>query len=151
MPREKSIGVIIYREGNGNKSQKIKSKGRVYLLLHYPGDFHHRDHWDFPKGNQRKGEGDLETAKREVWEETGIGDLIFDLGYKEKIGYFYKEKGKTIHKEVIFYLAKAKQKEIILSEEHIGYRWLDYEKAIDLLSYESSRELLEKAEKQLSH
>ena len=37
--------------------------------------------WDFPKGIVETGEDPLETAKREVAEETGLSDLNFRWGH----------------------------------------------------------------------
>ena len=58
---EYSVGSVIYRRENG----KI-----LFLLLHYVSG-----HWDFVKGHKEKDETDLETLKRETFEETGIKDL----------------------------------------------------------------------------
>ena len=58
MLREKTIGIITFkREGQGIR----------YLLLHHGGDY-----WNFPKGRQEKGESELDSALRELKEETGI-------------------------------------------------------------------------------
>lgn len=132
MPIERSAGAIIFR-----RDTKIK-----YLLLHYEAG-----HWDFPKGNIEEGEIEEETAKREVWEETGIKDIHFLQGFKEKIHYFYKKEGKTIYKEVTFFLAETKTTKVILSFEHIGYKWLSYDEAIKQLTYKTAKEVLKKAKR----
>src|SRR5260370_32818969 len=36
--------------------------------------------WDFPKGAIEPGESELDAAKRETLEETGLADLEFTLG-----------------------------------------------------------------------
>ena len=137
MPFEKSAGAIIFRKEKGNI---------YYLLLHYPSSSKaDRDYWDFPKGHIEKGEKEIETAKREVKEETGIDDLKFVEGFKEWFRYFFKFKGETIFKIVTFYLAETKTKKIKLSFEHIGYKWLKYEKAIEQLTFDNAKEVLKKA------
>ena len=35
-------------------------------------------HWDFPKGLREEGEDSIEAALREVREETGIADVVFE-------------------------------------------------------------------------
>ena len=138
MPIEKSAGTIIFR----------KKKGEIfYLLLHYPGVSHRakKDYWDFPKGHIEKGEKEIETAKREAFEETGIKELKFLEGFKETIKYFFKFKGKNILKFVVFFLAQTKEKKVKISFEHKGYLWLPFEKAIKKLSFENSKEILKKA------
>ena len=134
MVRERSAGAIIFR--------KMES-GIRYLLLHY----HYKTYfWDFPKGNIEKGESEEETARREVKEETGLEDLKFIEGFKEKISYFYRREGEIVSKEVLYFLAKSEEERVILSKEHIGSEWVDYETAKSRLK-ENSKKVLEKANK----
>ena len=130
MKHERSAGAIVFR----------KEKEPLYLLLHYEAK-----HWDFPKGNVEKGEKDLETVKREISEETGIKDVEIIKDFKEKIHYYYKLKNELISKDVVFYLAKTSSKKIKLSFEHIGSKWLPFDKAIEQLTYKNAKEILEKA------
>lgn len=132
MPVERSAGAILYRVEGGRN---------LYLLLHYEAG-----HWDFPKGNIEKGETEEETIRREVWEETGIKKIEFEK-FREKIHYFFKREGKTIYKEVVFRLAKTKEKKVKISFEHIGYKWLPYEEALEQLTYKNAKEILKKAHK----
>ena len=138
MPVEKSAGAIIFRREGGKT---------YYLLLHYPSTKRgaESDYWDFPKGHIEKGESQLDTVKREVKEETGLKDIKFIEGFKEWIKYFFKHKGKTIFKIVTFYLAETKTKDVKVSFEHLGYKWLPYEKALDQLTFENAKNILKKA------
>ena len=136
MPREVSAGAIIYFSEGGPPE---------YLLLHYEAG-----HCDFPKGNIEKGEKELETVRREVMEETGIEDIDIVKGFRRKIRYFYRREGKTVLKEVIFYLARSYTKNVQLSYEHTGYVWLKYGDALKRLTFKNSRELLEAAHEHLS-
>jgi len=54
-----------------------------YLLLNYTAG-----HWDFPKGNIETGEDEIDTARREIREETGIDDVEFLKDFKNKIQYY---------------------------------------------------------------
>lgn len=131
MPFEKSAGAVIFRKQN----KKI-----YYLLLHYkPG------HWDFPKGIIEQGEKTEETARRETKEETGIDDIEFIEGFREWIKYFFKWRGKNIFKIVTFLLAGTKTRKIKISREHVGYKWLSHEKALEQITFGNSREVLKKA------
>jgi len=129
MIQEKSAGAVLFR-----KSNEIK-----YLLLHYE-----EGHWDFPKGHIEEGETEIETLKREVEEETGIKGIEILDSFKEKIQYYYTFNEEKILKEVVFYLAKTKTKEVKLSNEHIGYTWLSYEKALEKLTFKNAKDILEK-------
>ena len=142
MPIEKSAGAVIFRKEGG----KI-----YYLLLHYPSNAKApREYWDFPKGHIEKGENLEETAKREVEEETGLKDIKLIEGFKEWIKYFFKFKGKNIFKIVTFFLAETKTKEVKVSFEHIGFKWLPYEEAIEKLTFKNAKEILKKANEFIS-
>lgn len=131
MPVEKSSGAVIFREEQANI---------YYLILHYQAG-----HWDFVKGNIEKGEETKQTIIREAEEEAGIKDLEFIKGFKETMEYFYKLKGRTIFKTVVFFLAETRIKEIELSHEHTGFTWLTYEDALKRLTFENAKEVLKKA------
>lgn len=135
--KEKSAGGVIFR----------REKNKIYyLLLHYPSKY-----WDFAKGHIEKGENEKEAAKREIEEETGIKDIKFIPGFREKISYFFLKNYENIKnpplifKEVVFYLAETNKKEVKISSEHIGYKWLPYEKAIKKVTFKNAKEILKKA------
>jgi len=150
MPIEKSAGAIIFRKENNNF---------FYLLLHYPSSAkapcppkfcktklrRAGDYWDFPKGHIEKGEDEIKTVKREVEEETGLKDIKIIEGFREWIKYFFKFEGKTVLKFVTFYLAETKTKDVKISGEHVGYKWLPYEDAIEQLTFKNAKEVLKKA------
>lgn len=137
MAFEKSCGALIFRDEGGK---------RLYLLLHYAGG-----HWDFPKGHVEKGEGEEQTARREIKEETGISALEIIPGFQETVSYSFRHNtGEMAQKQVMFFLAKTDEKLVHLSDEHIGFAWLSYPAAKKKATYENARSLLEKAESTLS-
>ncbi len=142
MPKETSAGAVIFRKDNN----KI-----YYLLLHYE-----TGHWDFSKGHIEKGESEEETVMREVKEETGIEDIKIVEGFKEWIKYTFrraynleereKSKAEWVFKIVDFYLAETKTKKVKISFEHIGYKWLAYDEALEQLTFKKAKEILKKAQ-----
>ena len=134
---EKSAGAVIFRK-EGNKT--------YYLPLHYPrGARKPKPYWDFPKGHIEKGEKELDTVKREVREETGLEDIGFVGNFKERIEYFFRQEEKNILKLVTFYLAETKEKDVKISSEHAGFKWLSYEKALKKLTFQNAQKILQKA------
>ena len=129
MVREKSCGAVVFR-----KNQQPK-----YLLLHYEAG-----HWDFVKGNVEVGEEEKHTVLRELREETGITKSSFIGDFREKISYFYRRKGKTVYKEVIFYLIQTNEDNVKISYEHVGYEWLEYDKAMQKLTFNTAKNVLRK-------
>lgn len=128
---ERSAGIVLFRN-EGNK--------KLFLLLHYPSG-----HWDFVKGRIEKNEQQREAALRESKEETGIVDIEFIDGFEEKIQYTYQYGGKRVRKEVVFFLAKTKTKDIILSDEHLDHVWLEFDDAFSKTTYQNAKDLLSKS------
>ena len=142
---EKSIGGVVFRKSE----DEIK-----YLLLKYKSG-----HWSFPKGHIENGETREETAKREIQEETGLADIKIIPGFEARERYWYlagkeerterreKNRGILVFKKVFYYLAETNKEDIILSDEHTDYSWLDYAKAKKLATYKNSQRVLEEAAK----
>jgi hypothetical protein len=55
--------------------------------------------------------------------------------------------GRSIKKEVSFYLALSDTTEVTLSSEHINFKWAEYKDAIGVLSFNQSISILNKAVK----
>jgi bis(5'-nucleosidyl)-tetraphosphatase len=117
----------------------IKNSEVKYLLLHYQAG-----HWDFVKGNVESGESEKDTVVRELREETGIADATFIENFREKIEYFYRRQGTTIHKEVVFFLIQTHTEEVKISYEHVGYTWLNYQHALEKLTFKNAKNVLQK-------
>ena len=133
--REKSCGAVVF-----------KRNGEVeYLLLHYEAG-----HWDYVKGQVELDESEKDTVMRELKEETGIADARFIEGFREEISYFYRREGRTVYKQVIFFIIEAKDSNVKLSYEHVGYEWLNYEKAMAKLTFANAKNVLTEAHKFLS-
>jgi len=169
MPIEKSAGAIIFRrendkiyylslhyppsatraaakgqeEGLSSLPTRAAAKGQEEGLPSSPKT--PKEYWDLPKGHIEKGEKQIETVRREVEEETGLKDIEFLEGFKKWIKYFFKFKGVNILKFVTFYLVKTKTKDIKISREHLDYKWLLYEEAIEKLTFKNAKEILKKA------
>jgi 8-oxo-dGTP pyrophosphatase MutT (NUDIX family) len=137
MRRERSAGVVVYRQGDDG--------ARQYLLLDY-GRF-----WDYPKGHVERGEDDESAALRELAEETGIADARLEPGFARDISYFFRDKsGGLIRKEVVFFLAGTSRQRVKLSHEHEGSAWLAYEDALERLTYANAKRVLHEAERFLT-
>lgn len=128
---ERSAGILLFREDLGKK---------MFLLLHYPSG-----HWDFIKGRIEKNESPRQAALREAMEETGIADIEFVEGFEEKIQYSYQFNGKTVKKEVIFFLASTKTTDVKISHEHLNYIWLEFDEALQKTTYQNAKNLLMKS------
>ena len=114
-----SCGIVIARQ-NGDEWLTL-------LLRAY-------HNWDFPKGICEEGELPFDAAKREVEEESGIVELLFDWGDRcIETGPY--NKGKVAR----YYLARTSQEDVEMGispelgrPEHSEYRWVSFDEAYDL-------------------
>ena len=126
--QEKSCGAVVYR--NGEKGLEI------LLIQHKNGG-----HWAFPKGHVEKKETEEETARREIREETGL-KVELDTGFRAVTTYSPKP---NVMKDVIYFAACAKKGEWKAQEEEIlKICWEMPESALDMVTYESDKEILRK-------
>jgi 8-oxo-dGTP pyrophosphatase MutT (NUDIX family) len=136
MIAERSAGVVVYLQGHDS---------RQYLLLDYGR------HWDFPKGHLEAGEDDRTAARRELFEETGIDKITLDPSFHHEIEYFFRNRnGELIHKTVAFFLGRAENRQVTLSDEHVDHVYCDYATALKKATYPNAREILRLADKHLA-
>ena len=125
---ETSCGVVLVNLG-------------TILLLQYP-----QGHWDLPKGHvEHDDEHRQATMLRELTEETGIEEVHIVDGFEERTEYSFHHKGKLQQKEVYWYVAETDELSVSLSKEHRGYLWLDWSQAMDTITHEETRLVVQKA------
>lgn len=132
MKTKKSSGTIVFNDSFGDN---------YYLLLLYGGG-----HWDFPKGGVEEGESEIETALRELKEETSLQKVEIVDGFKRVISYSYKSDNEVVLKTVIFFLAHTSEFRVVLSKEHKAYAWMKFRDALAQLTFRTARQVLVDAE-----
>ena len=89
---------------------------------------------------------EVETAIRETKEETNI-DVLIEETKRYSLNYVIDNK---IDKEVVYYLAKPLNKNIIKQESEINdILWVDIDKVIDILTFDNLKELWKKVLKEI--
>ena len=128
MKREKSCGAVVYkREGD-----------RFLFLIEQM----RLGHFSLPKGHVERGETEIQTARREIKEETNL-EVSLDTGFRTVITY---SPHPGIIKDVVFFAAEAASDELINQEcEVSGLEWLPFDEAVETLTFDSDRETLKKA------
>ncbi len=136
MKKEKSCGAVIYR---------LWKNEPLYLLVRYKID---QNYWGLTKGHMETGEEELDTARREIYEETSIQDLTFIDGFREVISYYPSY---NVFKEVVFFLAQTSEIEVkSLCDEHDEFSWLSFQNALERMSYEKDKSILIKAHQRIA-
>lgn len=131
--KTRACGAVIYR----------KDQGRVLFLIlkHASGN-----HWSLAKGHMEPQETEVQTALREIDEETGL-KVKLKPGFREAIRY---SPSPDVEKTVVFFLAKAKGKKLKLQKSEIlNAAWLEVEDALKLISHRDTGEVLRRASRHL--
>ncbi len=130
---EKSAGFILI-------SDKFLNSRYSILMLHYRSG-----HWDFPKGNIEINETEMQAAARELGEETGITKFRLIPNFRYTLSYKYTRKSVLISKQVILFLASTEVNKVIISDEHIGFKWLNIHASANQLTYSNAKNALQNA------
>jgi 8-oxo-dGTP pyrophosphatase MutT (NUDIX family) len=100
--------------------------------------------WVFPKGTPDRGESIEETAMREVREETGLDvSIVKPIGVTE---YWFAVPGERVHKFVHFFLMRPEGGDLSRhDQEYDDVRWVAAKEARQMLSFDTYREILDRA------
>ena len=135
MKQEKSCGALVYR---------FQGDQLMLLLLRH----RHGGHWSFPKGHVEGDETEIQTALREIREETGL-TVSLKEGFRHTVEYYPKP---GIRKQVVYFLgeaasdAKAVRQEEEISELH----WVEWSQAMEAVTFKNDRNLLNYAREYLT-
>jgi len=140
--KEKSFGCVPVSPAGEGK----------FLLVQNADDNGDPDHWGFPKGHKQAFEYKVNTALRELEEETGLlpDELAKDEIFQES--YEYESADGRVDKRNTYYLAlfaEPREPESI-TDEILDARWVNFETAKELMEYQSSRDVLTEAYMRLS-
>lgn len=138
-----SAGVIVFRD----------DAPRSYLLMR--SALTRRPVWEFPKGALEEGETELDAARRELQEETGLADGDYTLidGFREEERYYFTRGAGDdlclIRKRVDYFLAEWLRGEVQLSREASRHEWVPADEALRMLRFPEKRRVLTRAEEWL--
>lgn len=123
MKKEKSCGAVIIQND------------KVLMVKEVVG------HWGLPKGHVEENETEIQTAIREVKEETNL-DVILDENKRYVISYV-TDKG--VDKEVVYFVAESVSGELTRQESEIDIaKWVPISEAVDTITYDNAKEMLAK-------
>ena len=127
---EYSCGAIVFTRRNGQL---------LYVVVQEQGGA-----YSFPKGHMETGETEMETARREILEETGLRPGFVD-GFRLQDEYHLAEKP-GIWKRVTYFLAEFRDEPLTPREGEIqSIQLLPYEQAVSLFEHENIRRIFASA------
>ncbi len=117
----------------------INSDGKVVLVKTK------NNHWVFPKGGVEEGESELQTAEREIGEETGIneGDLEFlqELGSYERPDMGSKKRIQQI--TLFLFTTNNNDLKTKSDKESLRAEWVELDMVEEMLSAEKDKEFFQ--------
>lgn len=133
---ELSCGIILFRKQDDK---------REYLLVKSTTS----GNWGFSKGHANEQESELETALREVKEETNLSPQIIK-GFRREVNYFTQF---NTLKKVIYFLGKCNEqdKPILDLNEIQNSSWLRYDYCMHRLLHLDQQQILQQAQEYLSN
>lgn len=125
MPQPKLLNNVKFLQ----KCIVIDKYGKILALLRNPSDARRPNCWDLPGGNYEEGESIEECIKREVREETSlIAKSVSPVYIASNMGTTYQD----INVIAVCQVCLDWTGEVILSDEHVAYRWLTTDEFVTL-------------------
>lgn len=139
MKKEYSYGIIPISE-NSNWSKD------VLIIQNKAGEFR----W-FPKWHKKKWEKPIETAKRELFEETWLRiKEIISLEMLEEVYLYQKKNWSEVEKHSWYFVWEVKNKKLKLQEKEVKDALrLNEDKVEDKLTNESSKKIFQEVQKSI--
>jgi 8-oxo-dGTP diphosphatase len=141
MKAEKQGKIFYYRAAGG---VLVDQTGTLVLLLIRPS----RDEVRLPKGHIEIDETQVDAALREVREESGYADIVIEKDLGEQLVAF-QYNGQQVQRTEYFYLMRVLSKQPHVrpevDENQFFTTWVDWDQAVDVLTFEAEREWLRRA------
>ncbi|MCX7735129.1 MAG: NUDIX domain-containing protein [Candidatus Kapabacteria bacterium] len=123
-----TIQAHVVRENSENDYEFLILKRSNYTNI-YPGI------WQVITGTIRENEKALDCAIRELLEETSLSPIkIWKIPY---VALFYNHLDNRIHTSPVFGFLVDKDAPVIISKEHLEFKWLKFNDLLQLLQLPS--------------
>ena len=117
LPLRKGVGIALLNNNN-----------QIFVAKRIDNPY---NFWQMPQGGIDVGEEPLEAAFRELKEETGF--TPHKMFVADHVSSFYESHFDRINLVPVFGI-EVRSQNVVLSEEHCEYEWLEFEKAYSRLT-----------------
>jgi 8-oxo-dGTP pyrophosphatase MutT (NUDIX family) len=140
---DRSYGIIPVRKGG---------MGWEVLLIHQISNARGDSYWIVPKGHPESGESPVETATRELYEETGLRPDSVNDAHPITLSYRFKHAGAIVQKTAVFFVGYiARSAELTLQVAEVKEAvWLPLHAAQTRITHANARRMLQKVEDYLA-
>ena len=115
---------------------RIVNNELLFLLLKRSAHKIYPGLWQMVSGHIKKGETAVQTALRELKEETGL--IPFRLWVAPNINSFYSPDEDSVTVIPVF-AARVKNNKVLISNEHSEFKWVNSQEAKTILAWEGQR------------
>ncbi|HRT37518.1 MAG TPA: NUDIX domain-containing protein [Caldisericia bacterium] len=128
--------------------KKLISAGGVIIYQNKVLLLKREKSWVFPKGKVKEGENLIQTAIREIFEETGIiaNEKGIEIG---NTNYKYMTNDEQFEKTVYYYLFIVNDISVNIEKTFLGYGWFYFDEALKYVTYKNDKKILKNAIKKL--
>lgn len=137
MKKEESFGIIPLTKKSG--------QWEVFLI-----QLKHGRYWGFPKGHPEANETHIETAERELKEETNLEVVRYLQETPLSEQYHFTQEKRRIFKRVQYFIAEVTGDVILQTLEVQSGMWILLPQAIEKVTHAEGKAILTEVEKILS-
>jgi bis(5'-nucleosidyl)-tetraphosphatase len=127
---EESFGIIPLRK---------KNNGWEVLLVQLIAG-----HWSFPKGRAESEESSLQTAERELQEETGlkVKNILNEIPLTET--YYFSRNNHRVKKTVTYFIGEVEGTLLLQAAEVQDAKWIPLQDVSNQITFSSAKALCRK-------
>lgn len=117
-----------------------RKKGQEFEILLLKRTTERGGFWNVVNGTLELKDSVINCRKRELFEETGIQDVV---NWSDEIYRFNFKYHGDVFVVVVFAANVFEDQKVVINNEHTEYRWVSFDKAINLLKFDDDKTALQ--------